>query len=411
MNASSDKWMAVSKAREFILDRIEPVSGSEALPIADALGRISANDILSPILVPGHDNSAMDGFAVRFEDLTPEKPSTLKIIGESFAGHPCSATVSAGTCVKIMTGAPIPDGADTIIPHEETSGDGDTVEIKPKSRKRGQSLRRAGEDLSPDDTAVPAGKLLGAAEIGLLASLGVAEVQVKPKLSVALFSTGDELRPVGSQLEFGQIYDSNRYTLGAMIRSMGFHPVDLGVAEDTPEAIDQSLMKAAESAHAVVTSGGVSVGEADFVKQVLESRGEVLFWKIAMKPGRPLAYGKVASADFFGLPGNPVSVMVTFLQFVRPALWRRAGRSDYTEPLTLRAVCISPLRKVAGRTEFQRGILKRGDDGWTVDTTGDQGSGILSSMSQANCLIVLDDDQGNVDAGAEVTVEPFGEPL
>ena len=308
-----------------------------------------------------------------------------------------------------MTGAMIPVGADIIIPREETKrGGGGDVLISPAKRSPRQHFRFAGEDLRSGAIAVAKGTLLRPAEIGLLASLGLEEVEVKPKLRVAFFSTGDEVRPLGESLRPGEVYDSNRHTLFGMISRMEFDAIDLGVIGDDPSALEVALDSAAEAADAIITSGGVSVGDADFVRDILARRGEVLFWKVAMKPGRPLAYGKVGGADFFGLPGNPVSVMVTFYQFVREALWRRAGRiGNFTLP-AFEVACATPLKKSAGRAEYQRGILNQDDDGkWQVAATGAQGSGILTSMSRANCFIVLAENRGDVQVGEKVKVEIF----
>ena len=406
---ASGGFMSVADAREFINSRVSPIDGAEKIPLRESLGRICARDVLSPIAVPGHDNSAMDGFAARVEDLSEEQETPLMVVGESFAGHFFDGEIKSGECVRIMTGAMIPVGADIIIPREETKGGGvGDVLISPAKRSPRQHFRFAGEDLRSGAIAVAKGTLLRPAEIGLLASLGLEEVEVKPKLRVAFFSTGDEVRPLGESLRPGEVYDSNRHTLFGMISRMGFDAIDLGVIGDDPSALEVALDSAAEAADAIITSGGVSVGDADFVRDILARRGEVLFWKVAMKPGRPLAYGKVGGADFFGLPGNPVSVMVTFYQFVREALWRRAGRiGNFTLP-AFEVACATPLKKSAGRAEYQRGILNQDDDGkWQVAATGAQGSGILTSMSRANCFIVLAENRGDVQVGEKVKVEIF----
>jgi molybdopterin molybdotransferase len=401
--------MPVDRARALIRDYLTPVTTVEKMHIRQALGRVLAADVVSPIDVPGHDNSAMDGWAVRFGDLKHDAPTMLKRIGESFAGRPFDGSIGPGEAVRIFTGGVMPKGADSVVMQERAEErDGGVVVAPGAVGKLGQNRRFAGEDLKAGGVVFRRGQAINPAEIGMLASLGINEVPVYRRLVVAFFSTGDELVSIGTPLATGQIYDSNRYTIGAMLARMGCEAIDMGVVVDEPQALERAFRDAAETADVVITSGGVSVGEADFVKQLMDRLGEVVFWKIAMKPGRPLAYGRIGDAHFFGLPGNPVSVMVTFYQFVRDALLVLQGRADAAPLPTFKAILAAPIRKAPGRTEFQRGILKRADDGaWTVRTTGDQGSGILSSMSQANCFIVLGTDTGNVDAGASVDVQPL----
>ena len=397
--------MPVDKAREHIRAYLEPLSATERVNIRAALGRVLAEDVTSPVNVPQHDNSAMDGYAVRFEDLKAEGDTTLKVLGTAFAGTPFEGSVARGEAVRIMTGAVIPSGADSVVQQERAKASGDSVSVMPLP-KMGTNTRSAGEDLRAGEAALKKGQPMRPAEVGMLASLGIGEVAVYRKLRVAFFSTGDELVAIGTPLGPGQIYDSNRYTIHGLLTRLGCDVLDMGVIRDTPEEVERAFVSAASSADVVITSGGVSVGEADYVKPILARLGEVLFWKIAMKPGRPLAYGKIGAAHFFGLPGNPVAVMVTFYQFVRDALLHLQGQTTSIPLPTQKIVCTSPLKKAPGRTEFQRGILSRGDDGeWTVRATGDQGSGILSSMSQANCFIILPTDQGNVPAGTVVDVQ------
>jgi molybdopterin molybdotransferase len=330
---------------------------------------------------------------------------TLIIAGTAFAGAPYGGALEAGKAVRIMTGGVVPKGADTIVMQEHVKASDHRVTIGAGHRK-GQNLRYAGEDLKAGEPALRQGRRLRPAEIGLIASLGIPEVTVYRRLRVAFFSTGDELVSIGSVPGEGQIYDSNRYTIHAMLERLGCELLDMGVVRDDPALLEDAFVSAAGAADVVVTSGGVSVGEADFVKELLTKLGEVVFWKIAMKPGRPLAYGRVAGAHFFGLPGNPVSVMVTFYQFVRDALLRLSGQDPVEAVPTFRVPCTSALKKAPGRTEFQRGILTRGEDGqWTVRVTGEQGSGILRSMSEANCFIILPTDQGNVAPGNLVDVQ------
>jgi len=397
--------MPVEKAREVIARFLEPVSVVECVPVRGGLGRVLAEDIVSPLDVPAHDNSAMDGYAVRFSDLKSSGETTLKVSGNAFAGAPYAGAMQPGECVRIMTGGIVPAGADTIVMQEHVKVAGDQVTIGTGHRK-GQNLRRAGEDLAAGQVALRRGSELRPAEIGLIASLGIGEVAVFRRLRVAFFSTGDELVSIGTVPKEGQIYDSNRYTIYGMLERLGCEVIDMGVVRDDPALLEKAFAQAAGAADVVITSGGVSVGEADFVKDLLNKLGEVVFWKIAMKPGRPLAYGKIAGAHFFGLPGNPVSVMVTFYQFVRDALLRLSGRDPVPALPTFRVPCTSTLKKAPGRTEFQRGVLARDASGaWSVRVTGEQGSGILRSMSEANCFIILPTEQGNVAAGTLVDVQ------
>ena len=399
--------MPVAKARELIRGFLSPVTAVERVHVRSALGRVLAEDLVSPIAVPGHDNSAMDGYAVRFTDLAAAGESTLKRVGESFAGKPWTGAIGPGECVRIFTGGVMPEGADTVVMQERVSEEGTRVKIaRGAVSKAGQNRRFAGEDLKAGQVVFRAGQLIHPAELGMIASLGIGEVSVYRRLRVAFFSTGDELKPIGTSLAAGEIYDSNRYTLHGMLTRLGCEIVDLGVVEDVPAKLEHAFATAARSADVVITSGGVSVGEADYVKQLLEKLGEVRFWKIAMRPGRPLAYGKMGNAHFFGLPGNPVAVMVTFYEFVREALMILQGRREVAPPPTFKVRLSGPLRKVPGRMEFQRGILcPDGNGGFSVRSTGDQGSGILSSMSQANCFIVLATEVGNVPAGELVDVQ------
>jgi molybdopterin molybdotransferase len=399
--------MPVAKARELIGNFLTPVAAIERVHVRNALGRVLAQDIVSPIAVPGHDNSAMDGYAVRFADLKPDGETVLKRVGESFAGKPWTGSLGADECVRIFTGGVMPQGADTVVMQERASEDAKGVHVAPGAvGKAGTNRRFAGEDLKQGQIVFRAGQRVRPAELGMIASLGIGEVSVYRRLRVAFFSTGDELKSIGTPLAAGEIYDSNRYTLHGMLSRLGCEVIDMGVVEDAPEKLEHAFVAAADSADVVITSGGVSVGEADYVKKLLDKLGEVVFWKIAMKPGRPLAYGKIHGAHFFGLPGNPVSVMATFYQFVRDALLTLQGQREVAPLPTFKVPLSAPIRKVPGRTEFQRGILSPdGAGGYTVRTTGDQGSGILSSMSQANCFIVLGSEVGNVAAGELVDVQ------
>jgi len=395
--------LRVESAVQAIRACLTPVKEAEKIPLRQSLGRVLAEDIVPSINVPAHDNSAMDGYAVRFSELQPGE-TALREAGAAFAGRPFEGRVAPGECVRVMTGAVLPQGTDTVVIQEAVRKDGGRVLIPP-GQKKSQNVRYAGEDLKAGVAVLKAGKMLRPAELGLVASLGIGEVSVRRRLRVAFFSTGDELASIGAPLKAGEVYDSNRYTLYGMLARLGVEIADLGVVRDDPVELEKALGKASAQADVVITTGGVSVGEADFVKQLMAKLGEVLFWKIAMRPGRPMAFGKIGNSYLFGLPGNPVAVMVTFYQFVRDALLHLSGRSgDCTIPL-LKVPASQPLRKVPGRTEYQRGVLFREGGEWKVRATGQQGSGVLRSMSEANCFIVLEHERGKVEAGELVAVQ------
>ena len=401
------KSMAVDRARALIRQFLSPVTATERVHIRAALGRVLAQNVVSPIAVPGNDNSAMDGWAVRFADLAAVGETALKRVGESFAGKPHAGHIGPGETVRIFTGGIMPAGSDSVVMQERATEIAGGVRIPAGALpKAGQNRRLAGEDVQQGQVVFQVGQPIRPAELGMLASLGLGEVTVYRRLRVAFFSTGDELTSIGTPLAEGAVYDSNRYTLYGMLTRLGCDIVDMGVVPDVPEKLEHAFAAAAANADVVITSGGVSVGEADFVRQLLDKLGEVLFWKIAMKPGRPLAYGKIGGAHFFGLPGNPVAVMATFYAFVREALLVLSGRRDAGPMPLFKAKLSAPIRKAPGRMEFQRGILTPDSAGnWAVRTTGDQGSGILSSMSQANCFIVLPMQTGNVAQGETVDVQ------
>jgi len=399
--------LTVDAARTRILDGVTVVDGSETLLIREALNRVLAQEVTSPLDVPAHTNSAMDGYAIRAADMPADGVREFPVPGTSWAGRPWLTAIEPGQAVQIMTGGMMPAGADTVVMQEQVERDGDRVRIG-SGHCCGQNVRAAGEDISAGAVVFTPGKRLTTADIGVLASLGLGEVSVYRRLKVAFFSTGDELRGVGEPLRPGEIYDSNRYTLFSMLQKAGVEIIDLGVVRDQRELIEQAFVEAAATADVIVTSGGVSVGEADFVKETLDKLGSMSFWKIAMKPGRPVTFGDIEGAVFFGLPGNPVSVMVTFFQFVRPALLKMTGEADPPMPFTVRARVTSALRKRPGRYEFQRGVLEQTAPGeFSVRSAGAQGSGILRSMSEANCFIMLEPEQIGIDAGAEVLVQPF----
>lgn len=411
INGYDPDALRVQDAQRIIRDFVQPVRAVEMVALRAALGRVLARDLVSPIDVPAHDNSAMDGYALRGGDLPSEGVVTLRVAGIAYAGKPLDIVLQPGECVRIMTGGVMPAGADSVLPQEfaESTTD-DTVTLRAGAIRPGDNRRLAGEDLKAGSAALKAGRVIRPADLGMCASLGFAEIPVQRRLRVAFFSTGDELRSIGQALDEGCVYDSNRYTIYGMLARLGCDFIDMGVVGDSPEALEEALRTACENADAIITSGGVSVGAADYTRQVMGQLGDVTFWKIGMRPGRPLAFGRVSSngrsAFLFGLPGNPVAVMVSFYFFAREALLRMMG-AEAPLPL-LRARSSDTIRKKPGRTEYQRGIVARGVDGEPeVRITGSQGSGILRSMSEANCMVVLHDGQGNVATGEMVDILPF----
>ncbi len=405
------KALPVARAQEFIARLVPRVQAVELVALRSALGRVLARDVVSGSDVPAQDNSAMDGYALRGSELADGAESVFVVAGAGFAGGRFEGVAGPNQCVRIMTGAVMPDGLDTVVPQEFVRLDGDRVAVPSGIVRPGDNRRRAGEDLALGAVALAAGRILRPADLGMIASLGRAEIAVFRRLRVAFFSTGNELRSVGETLAPGSVYDSNRYTLWAMLQRIGVETIDLGVVRDDPEALEAAFRTAARDADAVITSGGVSVGEADHTKLVMARLGDVLFWRIAMRPGRPMAIGRIddhgRSAILFGLPGNPVAVMVTFYALVREALLAMGGATA-APLLPLRAASVEAIRKRPGRTEYQRAVVTRGSDGHLqVQTTGAQGSGILRSMSEANGLVVLGHEQGDVAAGDEVDVLPF----
>lgn len=394
---------------KFLTQLVNTVAETEEVEIFQSLGRIVAKDVISPIDVPPHDNSAMDGFAFKGQQLSSAENITLKVVGTALAGKAWQGQVKPGECVKIMTGAIMPDGLDTVIPQELCqSVTPESIQFASHILKTGDNRRLRGEDIAKGKPALKQGARITPAAAGLLASLGLPKVSVYRTLRVAYFSTGDEILSLGEDLREGAVYDSNRYTIAGLLKDLGCQMIDMGVVKDDPQLLENAFTKAAEHADAIITSGGVSVGEADFTKAMMKKLGDVVFWKIAMRPGRPMAVGRITqghrSAVLFGLPGNPVAVMVTFLAFVKPALLQMMGSTVSPTPL-MRARTQEVLRKKPGRTEYQRGIVTRNADGeLEVITTGNQGSGVLSSMVQANALIVLQHTQSTAQVGDWVDV-------
>lgn len=403
--------LSADQVNEFLARLVEPVTAAEDVGVFDALDRVLAVDVVSPISVPPHDNSAMDGFAFDSALLQSGQSLKLRVAGTAFAGKAWAGTLQADQCLKIMTGAIMPAALDTVVPLEFVKVDGDGVEIPPGVVKAGDNRRLLGEDLMAGEPALRQGQTLGPAALGLIASLGLHKVTVFRRIKVAYFSTGDEILTLGEPIREGAVFDSNRYTVFGLLKRLGVEVIDMGVVRDEPALLEAAFRSAAKQADAIITSGGVSMGEADHTKAMMKQLGDVAFWRIAMRPGRPMAVGRITengkSSLLFGLPGNPVAVMVTFLAFVRPALQKLMGGTA-TAPVLLQAKSLEPLRKKPGRTEYQRGIVSQAADGsLTVRITGNQGSGVLSSMVEANGLIVLHHSQGNVAVGDSVDVMMF----
>lgn len=405
MNPEVNADLSLAAAQAALARLIVPIASTETVTLVDAFKRVLADDLRSPIDVPSHDNSAMDGYALRHGDLHAEDDTDLPVAGLALAGKPFAGTVPVGAALRIMTGAVLPAELDTVVAQERCTVADQRVRV-PAGQTRGQHARRAGEDIARGAIALSAGRILQAAEIGLIASLGLSEVTVRSRPRVAVLSTGDELLAAGVALAPGKIYDSNRFTLINLIRELGIEPVDLGIVADRPDALSAVLAQA-DRFDVLISSGGVSVGEADFTRALMNRLGQIVFSTVAIRPGRPLAFGQIGQALYFGLPGNPVAVMVTYLFLVRDALYRLLGAA--APPLLhLQAESEAAIRKRPGRSEFQRGIAQQLPDGRIrVRLTGQQGSGVLSSMTQANCMLLLGPQQGDVAAGDSVTIVPF----
>ncbi len=397
--------ISVRDGQNHILAGVSRTTPPETVALGAALGRVLAEPVIAPFDVPPADNSAVDGYALSSADLPPRGSGDLEVIADLPAGSLFEGTVGRGQAIRIMTGAPMPAGADTVCPQEDALREGSRVRVGAVAP--GANVRRRGEDVTAGAVVVEAGAVLRPQELGLIASLGRRQVVVRQRPRVALLSTGDEVAEPGTPRRPGQIYDANRFTLAGLVEQSGGTVLDLGIVPDRREVLRARLLDAGTAADVVITSGGVSVGAYDLVKDVLGEIGGIDFWQVAMQPGRPLAVGRIGPALFFGLPGNPVASTLTFMLFVRPALWKLAGRRRLF-PDTWRARAMEPMRKKPGRREFKRGILALGGEGWEVRTTGPQGSGILSSMVAGNCLIVLEEERGDVAAGEMVLVEPFG---
>ncbi|MDC6484533.1 molybdopterin molybdotransferase MoeA [Methylophilaceae bacterium] len=394
--------MQIESAKKLISNFLEPIKDTESVNLIDSLNRVLALDLVSPISVPNYNNSAMDGFGFNISSLKNTK--TLIVKNTVLAGKPINTSIKNGEAIQIMTGGKIPKGVDTVIPIELVKYSNNQITFI-DIPKIGSNIRKCGEDIKQKDIVLDKGTQLYPAELGLIASLGLTKVKVIKKLKVAFFSTGDEIVKAGGKIKSGQVYNSNHFTIHSMLNRLNVECIDLGLIPDSKIIIKNTLLKASKVANVIITTGGVSVGEADYMKEVLKEIGQVLFWKLSIKPGRPMAYGKINNTDFFGLPGNPVSAMVTFYQIVQSALKIRMGlKIDNTIPL-LKVECVESIFKRPGRTEFQRGKLFQSNGEWKVKTTGQQGSGILSSMSKANCFIVLDMDRSSIKAGDMVNIQ------
>ncbi len=400
------KTLSVDEAIAVIKQQIKPLVNQQTVILPNALGKTLAEDVISPINVPVYQNSAMDGYAFQAKDIPSDGEKTLLNVGTSFAGTPFDGVLDEGQCIRIMTGAKIPENADTVIEQEKVTVLEKQIKIS-TDIKEGQNIRHIGEDITQGSVVLSAGQKLGAAQMGVLASLGLASLKIKRPIRVAIFSSGDEIRSIGESLSDSQIYDSNRYTISGMLTDLGVEVIDLGIIPDDQLSIKNALLQGASEADMVITSGGVSVGDADYIKQCLEETGQIHFSKLHLKPGRPLTFGQLNKTHFFGLPGNPVAVMVTFMYFVRPAIKLLMGNNN-ASLFDFNAICQTSLRKLPGRTEIQRGVMVQDPElGLVVKTTGKQGSGVLSSMSKGNCFIYMDHESESISAGENVIVHPF----
>lgn len=406
MEAFTSGLLALEQALQRMLALVSPLAQTETVSLEQAVGRITATDITSPLDVPAFTNAAMDGYAVRMADLA-QGDALLPVAGKAFAGNPFVGDWPAGSCIRIMTGAPVPPGTEAVIMQEYAEVEANGVRFT-HPVKAGQNIRLAGEDIQRGARVLAAGCALGPARLPLLASLGVADVTVMRRLRVAILSTGDELQHIGQPLQAGQIFDTNRFAVRLMLEKLGCDILDLGIIRDDPVALRDAFQRADSEADLVISSGGVSVGDADYTKQILDDIGDIHFWKLAIKPGKPFAFGKLRQAWFCGLPGNPVSAAVTFYQVVQPLIAQLSGHSQWRFPPRQRVKAASALKKTPGRLDFQRGIVSRNDDGeLDVRATGHQGSHIFSSFSLGNCFIVLEAERGAVAAGEWVEIEPF----
>jgi len=406
-NQESEGLLLVTEAQEKVKKAVHPIVASETVVLKNAADRVLSKSVYSPINIPYDNNASMDGYAFASADIINARPFTLKLAGTSWAGKPFPGTLQAGQCVRVFTGAVLPSGTDSVVMQEQVRTEGQVVHF-PANTLPQQNIRAAGEDIQQGGLLCAHPKKLSMYDLALLAAAGIYEVTVKRKIRIAFFSTGDEVIHVGQALDSGKIFDSNRYLLGEFLKDASYSITDMGVIADNKQLLQDSLINAAKDHDIIITTGGASVGDADYIKEILASSGQVNFWKLAIKPGKPMVFGNLGTCHFFGLPGNPVSVIVTFQQIVAPALRQISGAPTY-KPLRMTATCTHVLKKIPGRMEWQRGILTHGDGGdFSVSSSGGQGSHILGSMSRANCFIILPVECDGIKAGDKVTVEPFG---
>ena len=394
--------MTIDIARKYIHKFLEINLKTEYVKTEDALNRILSETIISKINVPNYNNSAMDGFAFNLKSL--KEKNTLEVSTTILAGNLSKQKIKAGFAAQVMTGSKIPNGTDTVLPFELVKQENNSIVINELPKKRA-NIRKLGEDIKKNGEVLKQGTFLRPAEIGLIASIGISKIKVFKKLKVSFFSTGDEVVKAGQPIKSGQVYDSNHYTIQSMLKRINIDCIDLGIIPDNKKLIEKTLKKATKLSDAIITTGGVSVGKADYMKDILKKIGRVLFWKLSIKPGRPMAYGVFQTTPYFGLPGNPVAAMITFYQLVQPALKHLMGHVDYKPPPLIKAKCRKPVSKKPGRMEFQRGLLTIKNEGLFVEPTPHQGSAVLSSMSKANCLIVLDMDQGSIKVDEYVNIQ------
>jgi molybdopterin molybdotransferase len=395
--------LGIDAARQMIIERVTPVAGIERVPLRRALGRILAEDVAAPIAVPGYDNSAVDGYAVRFDDLHSDRPTGLRCIDRVAAGHDPSAALTPGTAARIFTGAMLPDGADVVIMQEDCERDGERVLIRP-GIKRGANTRRAGEDVARGAVALAAGKRLGPAETGLLAALGFVDVPVRRKLTVALLSTGDEVRAPGEALHLGQIHDANRYILAGLLERLGVEVSDRGIVRDEPAILSEALQRAAAESDLIITSGGVSTGEEDHVRAAIANHGSLYFWRLAIKPGRPVAMGQIGSTPLAGLPGNPVAALLTFALVARPMI-EALGAATPRLAKRFRVASSFAYKKKAGRREYVRAAL----EGTTARRYPKEGAGMITSLTETDGLVELPEELTRLEPGTEVDFIPYSE--
>jgi molybdopterin molybdotransferase len=407
--AFGDTLLGVDAALALVAERVTRVVGEEIVPLGECAGRILAHDLVAGMNVPPHANSAVDGYAIAHADLDPNRETVLPVTGRAAAGHPLGRTIERGEAIRIFTGAPMPEGADTVMMQEDcTLADG-KVTLKPGIRK-GANRRHAGEDVESGSVALPAGRRLKPADLGLAAALGHNRLSVCQPLRVALLSTGDEVREPGTALPPGAIYDANRFMLGSLLRGLGCVVTDLGIRPDRAAALADTLAAAARDHDLIVTSGGVSTGEEDHVRAAIERLGRIDFWRLAIKPGRPVALGQVEGVPLIGLPGNPVAAALTFAILGRPLILLLAG-AVYEPPALFRVRAEFAYKKRKGRREYVRASLRRDGDAVTAHKYPKDGAGILSSIVRSDGFVIIDEEADGLQPGAMVDFLPYAEVI